>query len=123
MQVPAALERVRLAGFEDSGMTAEQVVEASASLVESGREAGRVVLDVADPPTAVIAQSDLLAAGDEAPSLLNGGLDKINPLFFMGIIIFSATVTLLPPIWTLPSSGYDTTPASVSRDSSVRSGF
>ena len=35
---------------------------------------------------------DLLAAGDEAPSLLNGGLDKINPLFFMGIIIFSATV-------------------------------
>ena len=55
--------RHRLAGFEDSGMTAEQVVEASASLVESGREAGRVVLDVADPPTAVIAQSDLLAAG------------------------------------------------------------
>ena len=35
---------------------------------------------------------DLLAAGDEAPSLLNGGLDKINPLFFMGILIFSATV-------------------------------
>jgi len=35
---------------------------------------------------------DLLAKGEEAPSLLNGGLDKINPLFFMGIIIFSATV-------------------------------
>ena len=35
---------------------------------------------------------DLLAAGDEAPSILNGGLDKINPLFFMAIIIFSATV-------------------------------
>merc|ERR1740138_1119408 len=34
----------------------------------------------------------MLAAGDEAPSLLNGGLDKINPLFFMGILIFSATV-------------------------------
>jgi len=35
---------------------------------------------------------DLLAQGEEAPSLLNGGLDKINPLFFMGVIIFSATV-------------------------------
>ena len=35
---------------------------------------------------------DLLAAGDEAPSILNGGLDKINPLFFMAIIVFSATV-------------------------------
>ena len=35
---------------------------------------------------------NLLAAGDEAPSLLNGGLDKISPLFFMAIIVFSATV-------------------------------
>lgn len=35
---------------------------------------------------------DLLAKGEEAPSILNGGLDKINPLFFMGILIFSATV-------------------------------
>jgi len=35
---------------------------------------------------------DLLTAGEKAPSLANGGLDKINPLFFMGIIIFSATV-------------------------------
>ena len=35
---------------------------------------------------------DLLAAGDEAPSILNGGLDKINPLFFMALIVFSATV-------------------------------
>ena len=39
------------------------VVEASASLVEAGAEAGRLVLDVADPPTAVLAQSDLIAAG------------------------------------------------------------
>merc|ERR1712205_159538 len=37
-------------------------------------------------------QPDLLAAGEKAPSLVNGGLDKVNPLFFMGIIIFSATV-------------------------------
>ena len=35
---------------------------------------------------------DLLTAGEKAPSLANGGLDKINPLFFMAIIIFSATV-------------------------------
>uniref|UniRef100_UPI0035683196 substrate-binding domain-containing protein n=1 Tax=Actinotalea sp. TaxID=1872145 RepID=UPI0035683196 len=55
--------RHRLAGVADSGVQAEQVVEASASLVEAGREAGRIVLDVTDPPTAVIAQSDLLAAG------------------------------------------------------------
>lgn len=34
----------------------------------------------------------MLATGQKAPSLVNGGLDKINPLFFMGIIIFSATV-------------------------------
>jgi hypothetical protein len=35
---------------------------------------------------------DLLVGDEKAPSLVNGGLDKINPLFFMGIIIFSATV-------------------------------
>jgi len=35
---------------------------------------------------------DLLTAGEKAPSLANGGLDKINPIFFMAIIIFSATV-------------------------------
>merc|ERR1719238_1908134 len=35
---------------------------------------------------------DLLVGDEKAPSLINGGLDKINPLFFMGIIIFSATV-------------------------------
>jgi len=53
----------RLAGLADSGVTADPIIEASASLVEAGREAGRLVLDVTDPPTAVIAQSDLLAAG------------------------------------------------------------
>jgi len=35
---------------------------------------------------------DALVGSEQAPSLLNGGLDQINPLFFMGIIIFSATV-------------------------------
>ncbi len=55
--------RHRLAGVLDRGVTPVAVVEASASLVESGREAGHLVLDVDEPPTAVVAQSDLLAAG------------------------------------------------------------
>lgn len=42
-----------------------------------------------------IGAPDLLAAGEKAPSVLNGGLDKINPLFFMGIIVFTATVESL----------------------------
>lgn len=40
-----------------------QVVAAAASTVEEGVVAGRALLDVAQPPTAVVAQSDLLAAG------------------------------------------------------------
>jgi DNA-binding LacI/PurR family transcriptional regulator len=55
--------RNRLLGFEDAGVAPTVVVEASASLVEEGQMAGRLLLDVADPPTAVVAQSDLLAAG------------------------------------------------------------
>lgn len=35
---------------------------------------------------------DLLSLNGKAPSLLNGGLDKINPVFFMAIIVFAATV-------------------------------
>jgi len=35
---------------------------------------------------------DLLVNGDQAPSLLNGGLDKINPIFFMAVVVFTATV-------------------------------
>lgn len=53
----------RLLGLEDSGLEPTVVVEATASLVEAGAEAGRLVLDVDDPPTAVLAQSDLIAAG------------------------------------------------------------
>lgn len=53
----------RLAGFHDTGLDPVATVEATASLVEAGAEAARLVLDVADPPTAVVAQSDLLAAG------------------------------------------------------------
>mmetsp|Transcript_35497 Transcript_35497/g.83104 ORF Transcript_35497/g.83104 Transcript_35497/m.83104 type:complete len:328 (-) Transcript_35497:138-1121(-) len=35
---------------------------------------------------------DLLAYNEKAPSVLNGGLDYINPLFFMAVLIFTATV-------------------------------
>ena len=35
---------------------------------------------------------NLLTVGGKVPSLLNGGLDKINPVFFMAIIIFTATL-------------------------------
>lgn len=55
--------RHRLAGLGDAGVEPVAVVEATASLVEAGQAAGRLALDVADPPTAVVAQSDLLAAG------------------------------------------------------------
>ncbi len=53
----------RLAALDDVGLVPTAVIEASASLVEAGVEAGRAMLDVADPPTAVLTQSDLLAAG------------------------------------------------------------
>lgn len=35
---------------------------------------------------------NLLSYENKAPSILNGGLDKINPIFFMAIIIFTATI-------------------------------
>ena len=35
---------------------------------------------------------NILSDNNKAPSLLNGGLEKINPIFFMAIIIFTATV-------------------------------
>merc|ERR1719329_454372 len=55
--------------------------------------AGWPVSELVQPYLAkALDQPDLLAAGEKAPSLVNGGLDKLNPLFFMGIIIFSATV-------------------------------
>ena len=53
----------RLEGLTDAGVVPTAVVEAKASLVEEGQAAGRLLLDVAEPPTAVVAQSDLLAAG------------------------------------------------------------
>jgi DNA-binding LacI/PurR family transcriptional regulator len=53
----------RLEGLSDAGVEPIMVVETAGSLVEEGQAAGRTLLDVADPPTVVVAQSDLLAAG------------------------------------------------------------
>ncbi|WP_149204180.1 LacI family DNA-binding transcriptional regulator [Actinotalea subterranea] len=55
--------RHRLAGFTDAGVTPVRIIETNASLVEEGHEAGRQLLTGPDRPTAVVAQSDLLAAG------------------------------------------------------------
>ena len=43
----------------------------------------------------LINKDNLLAVGVKAPSLLNGGLEKINPAFFMIIIILSTTLESL----------------------------
>lgn len=59
----------RLRGVYDAGLTPVRVWEASASLVEEGQAGARELLNPAnyadpnDVPTAIIAQSDLLAAG------------------------------------------------------------
>jgi DNA-binding LacI/PurR family transcriptional regulator len=55
----------RLAGLKDAGIVPSVIWEAQASLVEHGHEAGTAILDVpaSERPTAVVAQSDLLAAG------------------------------------------------------------
>jgi DNA-binding LacI/PurR family transcriptional regulator len=55
--------RRRLAGIAAAGVQPEVVVETPASLVEHGRSAGHQILNRDDPPTAVVALSDLLASG------------------------------------------------------------
>ncbi|WP_242511388.1 LacI family DNA-binding transcriptional regulator [Pengzhenrongella frigida] len=55
--------RRRLAGIADAGVVPEIVIETPASLVEHGRSAGHEILSRPDPPTAIIALSDLLASG------------------------------------------------------------
>ena len=55
--------RRRLDGIADAGIVPEIVIETPASLVEHGRSAGYAILSRPDPPTAVIALSDLLASG------------------------------------------------------------
>ena len=57
------ITRRRLAGILDAGVRPVAVYETPASLVEHGRTAGLTLLGSPDRPTAVLAQSDLLAAG------------------------------------------------------------
>ncbi|RIQ10881.1 LacI family DNA-binding transcriptional regulator [Jiangella rhizosphaerae] len=54
--------RARLAATEDV-FGPVPVAEAPSNVVEEGERAGRLLLDVPDRPTAVVAQSDLLAVG------------------------------------------------------------
>jgi hypothetical protein len=37
-------------------------------------------------------RTNLLSSNNKVPSILNGGLEKINPVFFMAIIIFTTTI-------------------------------
>jgi hypothetical protein len=54
---------------------------------------GWPISELAQPYLAKLTNSpDLLTGNEQAPSLLNGGLDRVNPLFFMAVIVFSATV-------------------------------
>ncbi|KGM02447.1 LacI family DNA-binding transcriptional regulator [Cellulomonas cellasea] len=55
--------RRRLAGVRDAGVDLLETWETPASLVEHGADAGRALLSRPDRPTAVVAQSDLLASG------------------------------------------------------------
>ncbi|GEL96232.1 LacI family transcriptional regulator [Cellulomonas composti] len=55
--------RRRLGGVTDAGVVPTVVYETPASLVEHGAAAGRAILSGPDRPTAIVAQSDLLASG------------------------------------------------------------
>lgn len=55
--------RHRVDGLTDAGVEPVAMWESAGSLVEEGQAAGRALLEVDDPPTVVVAQSDLLAAG------------------------------------------------------------
>jgi DNA-binding LacI/PurR family transcriptional regulator len=57
------ITRRRLGGVTDAGITPVAIWETPASLVEHGTEAGRALLTLPERPTAIIAQSDLLASG------------------------------------------------------------
>jgi DNA-binding LacI/PurR family transcriptional regulator len=53
----------RWAGLRDAGVVATAAAEAALSTVEEGMAAARLLLTLPDRPTAVVAFSDLLAAG------------------------------------------------------------
>lgn len=55
--------RNRLAAFERAGIEPTVIVEARASMVEEGIAAGHLALSHESKPTAIVCQSDLIAAG------------------------------------------------------------
>lgn len=58
---------------------------------------GWPVSEIAQPYLAkALGQPDLLAAGEKAPSILNGGLDRINPLFFLAVLGFTGALPIVP---------------------------
>lgn len=58
---------------------------------------GWPVSEIAQPYLAkALGQPDLLAAGEKAPSVLNGGLDRINPLFFLAVLGFTGALPTFP---------------------------
>lgn len=62
-QISLDIVRRRLEGLREGGAEPDVVFEASYSQVEEGVAAGRALLTGPDRPTAVVAQSDALAAG------------------------------------------------------------
>jgi DNA-binding LacI/PurR family transcriptional regulator len=62
-RVGYAHTRRRLAGIADAGVVPDVIIETPGSLVEHGRSAGHRILTRPDPPTAIVALSDLLASG------------------------------------------------------------
>tara|TARA_Y100000385_G_C13097924_1_gene642559 strand:+ start:1623 stop:2531 length:909 start_codon:yes stop_codon:yes gene_type:complete len=42
--------------------------------------------------SAITQNTNILSVNNKVPSILNGGLEKINPIFFMSIIIFTSTI-------------------------------
>jgi hypothetical protein len=83
------------AGFAKDAETLNQYREAE---LKHGRLAMLAALGwpVSEYFQPILAKSfnlpDLLAAGEKAPSVLNGGLDRINPIFFMATLGFTAAV-------------------------------
>lgn len=42
--------------------------------------------------SAITENTNILSVNNKVPSILNGGLEKINPIFFMSIIVFTSTI-------------------------------
>lgn len=61
--VTASVARTRLTGFDLAGVDPCVVIEARSSLVEEGIEAARIAFAHESAPTALVCQSDVLAAG------------------------------------------------------------